>query len=379
MIPRRAQYPHRSLISIPRTHLCSRITLNLGNFCLYLDEESSQVWVGCSTAEHTVAQCTELFGFGSGEYAKGGEASDLMSAAEARWLRYALEKGDDLVILEKQRQSPEHLEGASFFNKAMLVMTLNNLLKTLEDSGEVNIQLAEHSLTKDDAGNFTPKPLENVCFALDPVKNHRRKKAKAAHALTFGAKLDMAKVRVSHNLMIIWRLRLGAGLLLRCEVDGSGTSSGEVPSEGSPPKETPGPTEPSGSTAGPLKRPAAKRAPRKKKDDDAELTSLGPCKGHDDEDQDDVGPANEDDTKKEKKRRSKDDDKKGKKSTRSKKTKTESKGKKSRGKKHDDGMSSSSESESERVGGVSENMLSEALLRAERAEKLAAMQAMILR
>ena len=74
--------------------------------------------MGCSTAEHTVAQCTELFGFGSGDFVKGGEANDLMSAAEARWLRYAFEKGDDLVILEKQRSSPEHLGGASFFNKA---------------------------------------------------------------------------------------------------------------------------------------------------------------------------------------------------------------------------------------------------------------------
>ncbi len=56
-------------------------------------------------------------------------------------------------------------------------MPLNDLLKILEDSGEVNIQLAEHQLTKDSAGNFSVTPLDNACFVLDAPKA-KKKKAK---------------------------------------------------------------------------------------------------------------------------------------------------------------------------------------------------------
>lgn len=56
-------------------------------------------------------------------------------------------------------------------------MSLNNVLKCLEDSGEVNVQVAEHLLAKDAAGNFTVKPVNNVCFVLDEPKP-KKKKAK---------------------------------------------------------------------------------------------------------------------------------------------------------------------------------------------------------
>lgn len=56
------------------------------------------------------------------------------------------------------------------------VMSLNELLKSLEDSGEVNLQVAEHKIEKDAAGNFSVAALEGVCFVLDPLK--KKKKAK---------------------------------------------------------------------------------------------------------------------------------------------------------------------------------------------------------
>ena len=71
-------------------------------------------------------------------------------------------------------------------------MSLNHLLKTLEDTGEVNIQLAEHSLNKDESGNFTPKPLENVCFALDPVKKKKKKAKVPTGQLEFDWKFQHA-------------------------------------------------------------------------------------------------------------------------------------------------------------------------------------------
>ena len=54
-------------------------------------------------------------------------------------------------------------------------MTLNNLLKSLEDAAEVVVQLAEHQLSKDDAGNFKVKPIDNVCFALDAVRPRKKR------------------------------------------------------------------------------------------------------------------------------------------------------------------------------------------------------------
>ena len=57
------------------------------------------------------------------------------------------------------------------------MMPLNDLLKSLEDNGEVNYQLAEHKLTKDEAGNFSVAANDAVCFVLDSMK-HRKKKAK---------------------------------------------------------------------------------------------------------------------------------------------------------------------------------------------------------
>lgn len=57
-------------------------------------------------------------------------------------------------------------------------MRLNDLLKCLEDQGEVNYSVAEHQLTKNDAGDFSIKSLVPVCFVLDPLKV-KRKKSKA--------------------------------------------------------------------------------------------------------------------------------------------------------------------------------------------------------
>ena len=94
----------------------SRITLNAGSFSLHLDEAEGQLWIGCSVAPYTVPMNTELFGFGSGDFAKGSEAQDLMTA-DGRWLRYFMDTPESLVILEKQRKTPDHLENAAFFNK----------------------------------------------------------------------------------------------------------------------------------------------------------------------------------------------------------------------------------------------------------------------
>eukprot|EP00435_Cladocopium_sp_Y103_P035840 s1440_g9.t1 len=318
-----------------------KITLNAGSFSLHLDENQGQLWIGCSTAEHT-----ELFGFGSGEFAKGSEAQDLMTA-DGRWLRYYMDSSDAMVILEKQRKTPDHLENAAFFNK---VMSLNNVLKSLEDTAEVGVQLAEHQLTKDSAGNFSVKPLDNVCFALDEVKP-KKKKAKAL--------VGYYNVVMSQNE--------------RCDIDTSGTSSAEKSED----KEV--------TTGGandandeeplpPVKRPAAKTTggkSKKKKEEDEEVTQLGTCKGNQDrepDDDDDAAPAGS------RRRKKKKEDRDEVKKTRGKSKKESGGGKKRHTRKKgrsaaadDDGASTSSY-EPEDTEKVTENMLAEALKRAQEAE-----------
>ena len=52
-------------------------------------------------------------------------------------------------------------------------MPLNELLKSMENHGEVNLKIAEHELSKSDTGSFSVEPLGNVCFALEKSKAQR--------------------------------------------------------------------------------------------------------------------------------------------------------------------------------------------------------------
>ncbi|CAK8995879.1 Uncharacterized protein SCF082_LOCUS4551 [Durusdinium trenchii] len=179
-----------------------RTTLQCGDFALTLGSDES-LWVG-SGEETTVEEKTELWGFGSGDFEKGSSAKDIMSDAASRWVLYALTNSSDIVILEKGRRTPEHLEDLTWNQ----VISLGELMRSLEDRGEVGYSVAEHRITKNEAGtSFTIEPLESVVFALDPVKP-RKKKAKATSALSFGAKLNFSKLRSTSNIKIIWRLRL---------------------------------------------------------------------------------------------------------------------------------------------------------------------------
>ena len=96
---------------------CGRIPLSCGNFQLVLAEDDSSLWVGASNDAHTVEMWTELFGFGSGDFSKGSEATDVSSEVTGRWLEFSVCQSDTPVILEKQRKTPEHLESMALWNK----------------------------------------------------------------------------------------------------------------------------------------------------------------------------------------------------------------------------------------------------------------------
>lgn len=54
-------------------------------------------------------------------------------------------------------------------------MKLSDLMRALEDQGEVNYGLTDHQIDKDETGTIKIKPLVPVVFLLDPQKQKRKK------------------------------------------------------------------------------------------------------------------------------------------------------------------------------------------------------------
>ena len=63
-------------------------------------------------------QPLELLGFGSGDFAEGPEAGDIMGDITGRWLSYALGASSEQVILEVDKRLPEHIRKSDIFGKA---------------------------------------------------------------------------------------------------------------------------------------------------------------------------------------------------------------------------------------------------------------------
>ena len=62
-------------------------------------------------------------------------------------------------------------------------MPLNDLLKSLENHGEVNVKVAEHELSKSETGNFSVEALGGVSYVLD-AKTQKKSNKKAKVLLT---------------------------------------------------------------------------------------------------------------------------------------------------------------------------------------------------
>ena len=101
--------------------LLGRILLNCGTFSLAWCTDS--LWL-VSGSKVTVECDTELYGFGSGDFLRGTEASDVMSdvSSQGRCLSFQLIDCDSRVILERQRSVPSHLESESFWNKVGFIL-----------------------------------------------------------------------------------------------------------------------------------------------------------------------------------------------------------------------------------------------------------------
>ena len=136
------------------------------------------------------------------------------------------------------------------------VITFNEMLATLQNMGEINLKVSTHVSDKQEGGGVLFRSEKTVCFALDPPKEGKKKKANmgfsfllswsvlskiftsfrsryqltfqcqvifslqnlyhcfhplqvSSSATTFGSKINLGKLRTSQNIKVIWRMRLG--------------------------------------------------------------------------------------------------------------------------------------------------------------------------
>lgn len=205
------------LVVLPR-----RLCLSCGTFRLVYDKELGDLWI-CPDGRKKDLSVeakgpAELFGFGSGQFAEGPEAKDIMSDIGGRWLCFNISSGNEHCIIESDKRLPEHIRGSDVFGKVSCrrsvsvmfflmvwssgvafisvelyptlcwtkccqVTTYHDAISALENLGEVSLKLSMHTMDKQDSGPCLFRADKVVCFALDPPKEAKRKKVENSQTL----------------------------------------------------------------------------------------------------------------------------------------------------------------------------------------------------
>ncbi|OLP75981.1 hypothetical protein AK812_SmicGene44142 [Symbiodinium microadriaticum] len=138
------------------------------DFSMLYDLDEASLWINSDRITN-IPSNMEFFGFGSGDFADGATANDVLSDPNGRWFRYCLTGPvkDLLVIVECDRKLPEEVKGLAIWNK---VTTLKRLLVDLEDAGEL-VTIMGHTKTDDEL-----KCNEKIVFIMDPLKSGAKKR-----------------------------------------------------------------------------------------------------------------------------------------------------------------------------------------------------------
>ena len=95
-----------------------------GSFRLVFDENEETLYLAADeksaakSGGSVEVSCSELFGFGSGDFAEGTEAQDIMSDAAGRWINYQLTNDAELCIVEPDKRLPDHIKKLDTLSKA---------------------------------------------------------------------------------------------------------------------------------------------------------------------------------------------------------------------------------------------------------------------
>ena len=98
--------------------------LSCGTFGLIYDLDKDTLWLGADgkTKEKESFEISgplELFGFGSGDYAEGPEATDIMSDVQSRWLCFRIASEREEMILEADKRLPEHIRKSDISGRVL--------------------------------------------------------------------------------------------------------------------------------------------------------------------------------------------------------------------------------------------------------------------
>ena len=191
-----------------------RLVLACGNVRFVYDCKEDNLWIcgNDSKKKETfeVKGPLEVFGFGSGDFVEGPEASDVQSDVTGRWIAFKISLPSELCILKADRRLPQHIRSLDMFNKAtgpnmlivlllflllgftgltlhyhqlgllhfvLQVLTYRDAISQLENAGEVNVKVSMHSLDKKDGSSeMSICSQKKVCFVLDQPKENKKKK-----------------------------------------------------------------------------------------------------------------------------------------------------------------------------------------------------------
>ncbi|CAE7786127.1 unnamed protein product [Symbiodinium microadriaticum] len=202
--PKKLQKAYDDIGSFQKEHK-TLIEASMGDYSLLYDPDDASLWVH-SEKISSIAANTEWMGFGSGDFADGATANDVLSDPGGRWFRYALTgpMKDVFIIPECDRTLPDELKNLTVWNK---VQSLKAFMVAMEDAGEL---VSVFGSKKGD--NDVMQPVEKIVFIMDPLKGAgaaKKRKISKVRPITFGANMDVAKVRsLRPPFQVAWRVRL---------------------------------------------------------------------------------------------------------------------------------------------------------------------------
>ncbi|CAE7214672.1 unnamed protein product, partial [Symbiodinium sp. CCMP2456] len=203
--PKKLQKDYDDMGSFQKEHK-TLLEASMGDYSLLYDPDDASLWVHSDKIASIPAN-TEWLGFGSGDFADGATANDILSDPSGRWFRYGLggPMKDVLIIAECDRTLPDEVKNLTVWNK--VVMTLKAFVVAMEDAGELVTVMGSQKGDNDDV-----QPIEKIVFIMDPMKGAnapKKRKISKVRPITFGAHMDVAKVRsLRPPFQVSWRVRL---------------------------------------------------------------------------------------------------------------------------------------------------------------------------
>ena len=96
------------------------------DFSMLYDLDEASLWINSDRITN-IPSNMEFFGFGSGDFADGATANDVLSDPNGRWFRYCLTGPvkDLLVIVECDRKLPEEVKGLAIWNKVTEMQSMS--------------------------------------------------------------------------------------------------------------------------------------------------------------------------------------------------------------------------------------------------------------